>query len=47
MTATGTERVFRTVTPIDGSVVVERPLASDAEIEATLARAAEAQTSLE
>lgn len=38
-----TERVFRTVTPIDGSVVVERPFASDAEIEATLARAAEAQ----
>jgi acyl-CoA reductase-like NAD-dependent aldehyde dehydrogenase len=31
------------VTPIDGSVVVERPLASDAEIEATLVRAAEAQ----
>ena len=43
MTPTGTERVFRTVTPIDGSVVVERPLASDAEIEAALARAAEAQ----
>src|SRR5206468_5588953 len=43
MIATGTERVFRTVTPIDGSVVVERPLASDAEIEATLARAVEAQ----
>jgi acyl-CoA reductase-like NAD-dependent aldehyde dehydrogenase len=43
MIATGSERVFRTVTPIDGSVVVERPLASDAEIEATLARAVEAQ----
>src|SRR5688500_11779238 len=43
MIATGAERVFRTVTPIDGSVVVERPLASDAEIEATLARAVEAQ----
>jgi acyl-CoA reductase-like NAD-dependent aldehyde dehydrogenase len=43
MSATGTERVFRTVTPIDGSVVVERPLASDADIEATLARAVEAQ----
>lgn len=40
---TGTERVFRTVTPIDGSVVVERPLASDAQIEATIARADEAQ----
>jgi len=37
------ERVLRTVTPIDGSVVVERPLASDADIEATLARAVEAQ----
>jgi acyl-CoA reductase-like NAD-dependent aldehyde dehydrogenase len=43
MTTAGTERVFRTVTPIDGSVVVERPRASDAEIEATLARAVEAQ----
>ena len=31
------------MTPIDGSVVVERSLASDAEIEATLARAVEAQ----
>lgn len=40
---TATERTFRTVTPIDGSVVVERPLASDAEIDATLARAVEAQ----
>src|SRR5918992_3312042 len=43
MNATGTERVFRTVTPIDGSVFVERPLASAAEIEATLARAVQAQ----
>jgi acyl-CoA reductase-like NAD-dependent aldehyde dehydrogenase len=43
MSVTGAERVFRTVTPIDGSVVVERPLASDAEIETTLARAVEAQ----
>jgi acyl-CoA reductase-like NAD-dependent aldehyde dehydrogenase len=43
MTATGVDRVFRTVTPIDGSVVVERPLASDGEIEETLARAVEAQ----
>jgi acyl-CoA reductase-like NAD-dependent aldehyde dehydrogenase len=43
VSATGTERVLRTVTPIDGSVVLERPLASDAEIEATLARGVEAQ----
>jgi len=43
MIATGAERVLRTVTPIDGSVVVERSLASDVEIEATLARAVEAQ----
>lgn len=43
MSATGTERMFQTVTPIDGSVVVERALASDAEIELTLTRASEAQ----
>jgi acyl-CoA reductase-like NAD-dependent aldehyde dehydrogenase len=43
MSATGTERMFQTVTPIDGSVVVERALASDAEIEATLTRAIDAQ----
>src|SRR5918992_5143202 len=43
MNATGTERVFRTVTPIDGSVFVERPLASAAEIDATHARAVQAQ----
>ncbi len=43
MTAVANERAFHTVTPIDGSVVVERPLASDAEIGATLARAADAQ----
>ena len=43
MTSIGTGRVFQTVTPIDGSVVAERPLASDAEIEAGLARAVEAQ----
>src|SRR3954469_318632 len=43
MTATVSDRMQRTVTPIDGSVVVERPLASDAEVEATLARAVEAQ----
>src|SRR3954464_15700178 len=35
--------VQRTVSPIDGSVLVERPLASDDEVENTLARAAEAQ----
>jgi len=33
----------RTVSPVDGSVYVERPLASDRDIEATLARAASAQ----
>jgi acyl-CoA reductase-like NAD-dependent aldehyde dehydrogenase len=43
MSMGGTARTFKTVTPIDGSVVVERPLASDAEIDATLARAVEAQ----
>lgn len=43
MTATRTERVFRTVTPIDGSVVVERPLTPNAEVEAALVRAVEAQ----
>lgn len=36
-------RTFRTVTPIDGSVLLERPLAQDSEIEATLARAVRAQ----
>src|SRR6185295_6331703 len=35
--------VQRTVSPIDGSVLVERPLASDGEIENALARGAEAQ----
>jgi acyl-CoA reductase-like NAD-dependent aldehyde dehydrogenase len=35
--------VQRTVSPIDGSVLVERPLATEAEIENTLARAVEAQ----
>jgi acyl-CoA reductase-like NAD-dependent aldehyde dehydrogenase len=39
----GKDRVFRTVTPIDGSVLLERPLASDKQIESTLARAVEAQ----
>jgi acyl-CoA reductase-like NAD-dependent aldehyde dehydrogenase len=37
------ERIQRTLSPIDGSVVVERALASGAEIEAALARAAAAQ----
>src|SRR3954463_6134078 len=35
--------VQRTVSPIDGSVVVERPLASDADTEKALARAVQAQ----
>ena len=43
MSATAADPMLRTVTPIDGSVIVERPLASDAEVEATLARAADAQ----
>ena len=43
MTSAASSRTFRTVTPIDGSVLLERPLASDAVIEATLARAVEAQ----
>lgn len=43
MSATATDRISRTVSPIDGSVVVERPLASDSDVEATLARAVEAQ----
>lgn len=33
---------IRTISPVDGSVYVERPLASDPEIEATLARAKKA-----
>src|SRR6185503_5673079 len=33
----------RTISPIDGSVYVERPLATDAAIESALARAVEAQ----
>lgn len=43
MSAVANDRVFQTVTPIDGSVVVERSLATDAAIEATLARAVDAQ----
>lgn len=43
MTAVAMDRAFKTVSPIDGSVVVERPFATDAEIEATLARAVDAQ----
>src|SRR5689334_16097893 len=34
---------MKTVSPIDGSIVVERPRASDSQIEAALARAVEAQ----
>jgi acyl-CoA reductase-like NAD-dependent aldehyde dehydrogenase len=37
------ERSFRTVTPIDGSLVVEGPFASEADIESMLTRAVEAQ----
>ncbi len=36
-------RVQRTVSPVDGSVYVERPLAGNRQIEAALARAAKAQ----
>ncbi len=35
--------VQRTISPVDGSVYAERPLAGEAEIRSTLARAAEAQ----
>jgi acyl-CoA reductase-like NAD-dependent aldehyde dehydrogenase len=35
--------VQRTVTPVDGSVYVERPLATEAEVDAALSRAAAAQ----
>jgi acyl-CoA reductase-like NAD-dependent aldehyde dehydrogenase len=38
-----TRPVQRTVSPIDGSLYVERPLAADADIEAALANAARAQ----
>src|SRR5690242_13199809 len=38
-----TDRVLRVVTPIDGSVYVERPLASTTQIEAALSKAAAAQ----
>jgi acyl-CoA reductase-like NAD-dependent aldehyde dehydrogenase len=43
MTAAAVDRTFRTVSPIDGAVVVERALATDAEIETAIARAVEAQ----
>jgi acyl-CoA reductase-like NAD-dependent aldehyde dehydrogenase len=43
MTAAAVGRGFRTVSPIDGSVVVECPFASDTEIESTVARAVDAQ----
>src|SRR3954469_5872273 len=36
-------RLQRTISPIDGAVEVERPLAADADIEAALAKAAAAQ----
>ena len=36
-------KVQRTITPVDGSVYVERPLASEREIEGAVARAVEAQ----
>ena len=41
--ATGNFSRIRTISPVDGSVYVERPLASDQEIEATLARAKKSQ----
>ncbi|MEA2261660.1 MAG: hypothetical protein QOJ51_4485, partial [Acidobacteriaceae bacterium] len=34
---------IRTISPVDGSIYVERPLASDSEIEAKLARAKKSQ----
>ena len=37
------KRTLKTITPVDGSVLLERPLASDADIENTLAAAATAQ----
>src|SRR4029078_2936371 len=36
-------RLQRTISPVDGSVVVERPLASNADIEAALTKAVAAQ----
>lgn len=38
-----TGRQFRTVSPIDGAVVVERPLATDAQVDGALERSAQAQ----
>ena len=38
-----TQRLLRTVSPIDGSIYVERPFAEARQIEAALAKAAEAQ----
>jgi acyl-CoA reductase-like NAD-dependent aldehyde dehydrogenase len=43
MTRSTTAKVQRTITPVDGSVYVERPLASSAAIERTLAKAVQAQ----
>ena len=37
------DRVLRVVSPVDGSVYVERPVASDSEVEAALGRAVTAQ----
>ncbi len=43
MNAANTDRAFETVSPIDGSIVVERPFASEREIDTALARAVDAQ----
>jgi acyl-CoA reductase-like NAD-dependent aldehyde dehydrogenase len=43
MTRSTTAKVQRTITPVDGSVYVKRPLASNAAIERTLAKAVQAQ----
>jgi acyl-CoA reductase-like NAD-dependent aldehyde dehydrogenase len=43
MAKSTTSKVQRTITPVDGSVYVERPLASSAAIERTLAKAVQAQ----
>ena len=37
------DRLLRVVSPVDGSVYVERPVASDTEVEAALGRAVTAQ----
>jgi acyl-CoA reductase-like NAD-dependent aldehyde dehydrogenase len=43
MTRSTTAKVQRTITPVDGSVYVKRPLASNAAIERTAAKAVQAQ----